>query len=427
MIARVAAALALTLAGSVAGAQNPLVVFVHDQTNDEILRLIDRNADGDALDPGEATVFYDDSPPPLLGIDNAQGMVALDAFTLLATDNFDPDNVILMHDADRDGDALDPGESSVWFDGLLPIGMSMTNPAELRRRADGSYYLLDNNTLDTTRPEAIYILRDLNADDDVLDAGESEFWFELSPPGIIGATTFDVIEDNAGNVYTIDITDPNQIESLDIIDPDGFARTTWIDSSGLFNLFGVVISGMHELEYLPGSNEVVFGVSTLGGSTVIVAARDNNGSGTIDLASELRQLWSETASGVSTGSARDLVFAPDGSLLWTDGLNDRVMRLVHLNADADFNDAGETQVFYDSAIASGLGLPDLPLGLSLAAAILCTADFAEPAGQLDFSDVVAFLVAFAAMEADADLAEPFGQWDFTDVVAFLAAFGAGCP
>ncbi len=55
------------------------------------------------------------------------------------------------------------------------------------------------------------------------------------------------------------------------------------------------------------------------------------------------------------------------------------------------------------------------------------ADLAEPLGQLDFSDVVAFLGAFAAMDAAADLAEPFGQWDFSDVVAFLGAFGAGCP
>ena len=55
------------------------------------------------------------------------------------------------------------------------------------------------------------------------------------------------------------------------------------------------------------------------------------------------------------------------------------------------------------------------------------ADLAEPLGQLDFSDVTAFLTAFATMSAEADLAEPFGQFDFSDVTAFLAAFGAGCP
>ncbi|MEZ6242337.1 MAG: GC-type dockerin domain-anchored protein [Phycisphaerales bacterium] len=57
----------------------------------------------------------------------------------------------------------------------------------------------------------------------------------------------------------------------------------------------------------------------------------------------------------------------------------------------------------------------------------CPADLAEPFGTLDFSDVVAFLVAFSGMDPAADLAAPFGQFDFSDVVAFLAAFGGGCP
>jgi len=57
----------------------------------------------------------------------------------------------------------------------------------------------------------------------------------------------------------------------------------------------------------------------------------------------------------------------------------------------------------------------------------CPADLAEPFGQLDFSDVVAFLTAFGGMEPGADLAEPFGQFDFSDVVEFLTVFGSGCP
>ncbi|MEZ6242634.1 MAG: GC-type dockerin domain-anchored protein [Phycisphaerales bacterium] len=55
------------------------------------------------------------------------------------------------------------------------------------------------------------------------------------------------------------------------------------------------------------------------------------------------------------------------------------------------------------------------------------ADLALPFGQLDFSDVIAFLTAFGTMSPAADLAAPFGQWDFSDVIAFLTAFGSGCP
>ncbi len=57
----------------------------------------------------------------------------------------------------------------------------------------------------------------------------------------------------------------------------------------------------------------------------------------------------------------------------------------------------------------------------------CAADLALPLGELDFSDVLAFLDEFAAMQPDADLSAPLGVFDFDDVLAFLVAFGAGCP
>ncbi len=57
----------------------------------------------------------------------------------------------------------------------------------------------------------------------------------------------------------------------------------------------------------------------------------------------------------------------------------------------------------------------------------CPADLAAPFGQLDFSDVAAFLTAFGSMDPAADLAEPFGSYDFSDVSAFLVAFASGCP
>jgi len=56
----------------------------------------------------------------------------------------------------------------------------------------------------------------------------------------------------------------------------------------------------------------------------------------------------------------------------------------------------------------------------------CPADLAPPCGQLDFSDVLAFLTAFADGSPAADLASPDGVLDFSDVLAYLVAFGAGC-
>ncbi|MEZ6242451.1 MAG: GC-type dockerin domain-anchored protein [Phycisphaerales bacterium] len=49
-----------------------------------------------------------------------------------------------------------------------------------------------------------------------------------------------------------------------------------------------------------------------------------------------------------------------------------------------------------------------------------SASWAPPfTGPCNFSDVLAFLVAFSAGSPCADLAQPFGVFDITDVLAFL--------
>ncbi len=65
--------------------------------------------------------------------------------------------------------------------------------------------------------------------------------------------------------------------------------------------------------------------------------------------------------------------------------------------------------------------------LAFAGTMCNEADLSAPFGSLDFSDVVAFLVAFGAAGQTADLAEPFGVFDFSDVVVFLDRFASGCP
>lgn len=413
---------------SVAAAQPRLAVFVHDQSFDTILRLVDRNGNGAAHDPGEVTLFYDASAPPALGISNAQGLVALDAHTLLATDNFAPDNIILMRDLNRDGNAFGAGEASIWFDGNLPIGLTMTNPAELRRRADGSFFLLDNNTLDTTRPEAIYLLNDANGDL-AIGPGEVSLFFELSPIGVSATTTFDVVEDNNGLLYTLDITDPNQIESIDLIDPVAGTRTEWLSSQTLFNLTNLVMGSSYELEFIPETNEIIFAARRLNNSLLILAARDNNGNRRIDLGSEIRLLWDQSThvGGFNTGFPRDFWRTRDGRLLWTDALRDRIMLLQDLDGNGNYQGPGETTVFFDAATASANGLPTLTLPLSITAAEICEADLAPPFGTINFFDLAAYLDLYNAGSPDADLAAPFGVLNFFDLAAFLEAYNAGCP
>ena len=420
------AAAAVAASASTAFGQQALATFVFDQTPDALYRLVDLNGDGDANDAGEVTLFYDDSPAPALGLDNAAGLVALSDRAVLATDNFDPDNILRLEDLNGDGDAFDAGEAAIWFDGILPSGLRMTLPFDLRPRRGGGYLLLDSNVLDVSRPEAVYALEDLNGDGDVNDGQEVTLLFELSPVGVSTTSTFDVVEGVDGLLYTLDIDDDNDIESIDVLDPDAGTRSTWFDSVDLLGLAGFVLLGTAaELEYIPDRGEVVFVASALGGAHGILGARDADGNGVVDQASEVRVLWSESgnADGVSGGTPRDLFLAPDGSMLFVDALADRVVRLVDANGDGDYQDAGETRIVYDDDDAEP-GLPDLELPLTVSAALVCRVDF-NGDGLLDFFDISAFLAAFNASDLGVDL-NGDGLLDFFDVSTFLAEFAAGC-
>lgn len=423
-------------------AQDPLVVFVFDQNVDGVYRLQDLNADGDMLDAGEVTKFFDHTIP-LIGIDNAQGLYALDPWTVLATDNFAPDDVVYMRDLNHDGDAFDAGEAYEWFNGNLPGGYHLTNPVNISAGPDDAFYVIDNNTLDTANPEAVYKLKDLNGDNDANDAGEVVKYFELSPAGISATTTFDVEFDAAGAGYVIDITDPNQIESVDRIAPGGGVKTEYMSSVTLYTLTGLVISGMYEMTYNPVTDEIILGAVAGNFDPYLIAIRDLNDSRTIDQQNEIRLLWAEPTNpdGVTAGSCRDFVRASDGSIVFVDSGQDQVVRLFDRNGDGDYRDLGETKILYKAALADP-SLPQLPNLLSVGAVplgpTLCAGDM-NCDGAVDFKDINKFVEALSgqvAWEANPDNAgcpwlngdiDADGNVTFKDINPFVAVLGTTCP
>ncbi len=158
-------------------------------------------------------------------------------------------------------------------------------------------------------------------------------------------------------------------------------------------------------------------------------------------------LWSSPADAAfsSSNAAGHVALLPGGAIATIDQLGTDIALVVH-NAQGEFVsstrvDSGSGSDFA-RAVAAGPG-SDIYLLSQVQTQILnrrdysvfrmdpaapdCPADLAEPLGQLDFSDVAAFLTAFAASAPEADLAPPSGQWDFSDISAFLTAFAAGCP
>jgi len=76
---------------------------------------------------------------------------------------------------------------------------------------------------------------------------------------------------------------------------------------------------------------------------------------------------------------------------------------------------------------SGLGRFEVSAGGDAVVSPACIGDTAPPFGEVDVTDVLAFLELFNAMNPAADVAPPFGVFDFDDVLAFVTVVGAGCP
>ncbi|MGE3165182.1 MAG: IPT/TIG domain-containing protein [Planctomycetota bacterium] len=90
------------------------IVYVGDTATGRIVRMVDLNGDFDALDAGEATIFFEGNTPMALEdldslqVDGAEGVYAIDENTGI---------VLYLRDLDGDGNALDPLEATVFFAG----------------------------------------------------------------------------------------------------------------------------------------------------------------------------------------------------------------------------------------------------------------------------------------------------------------------
>jgi len=414
-------------------ASSNVVIFAFTQGTNTILRIQDLNGDGDTNDPGEVTRYMDAAFGSLLGINNAQGLYALGPNELLATDNFPPDNVLRLRDDNGDGDAFDPGESSIFWNGDTFGGLTLTNPVCLTRAPDGSFFIVDNNQLDTTRPEAIYRLVDLNGDGDVNDPGEIELWKQLAPIGsTIESSVFDVEIDAAGNAYIFDIASPARI---DRIDEPTRTRANWLTAGQLVSLRGLTLDISYKLTRNPATDEIIAPAFNINSRLFFIALKDLNGSNTIDQSGEIRIIWSEIANAdgrMGMGAPRDIFWGPDGSLLFVESVQRRVWRLIDLNGDGDFNDLGETTIAYDSNAAVAAGLPGATLLLSVSMALVppppdCIGD-ANGDNLIDAADLSVLLSNFGLPAAGPGFGDfnGDGQCDAADLSVLLAQFGSSC-
>lgn len=205
--------------------------------NDRVIRCEDQNGDGDALDVGEALIWYEKSTSIANGgpdLDNPNAVI-VDQFGRLlvchGSGNGATRGVYLLQDLGGTPGANDAGEVNLYFP--LPNG-SAAFAFSMQVARNGDVFVMDRGT-----PDVLYTLRDLNGDGDAMNAAESTVYWQPSAlvPGT-GSLVDSLVEyvEWDGSIVTLLAEDqtPDRVLRLQDLDASGtinltFEQTTMVD------------------------------------------------------------------------------------------------------------------------------------------------------------------------------------------------------
>ena len=333
-----------------ASATPPVSFLYGDFTIEAVFLARDRNGDGDLRDAGELTVFFDETNASGLAAPTGTvlDLHLAPGGAVFYGDN-PTDSVYRLRDRNGDGDAQDGGEATVWFSAAGNAGgFTMPTANGIATGPDKALYIVNAGTVSGPAADVVYRTVDLNRDGDAQDAGEATIWldlqtlnassspFEISFTGEIAYIT----DTNGGTPDTIyravDADRSGSIEADEV--------TTYASDA---DLAGVNIDYPHDSL---GETVYAVEFARRGTYHTLYALNDRDGSGRIDEAAEARVIWDAShlpaAYAVSTIAGVDAV--ADGSILLAanggSANQDHLVRLVDGNGDGDFLDDGETSV-----------------------------------------------------------------------------------
>ena len=121
-----------------------LDLLVTDSSYDGVWRCIDWNQDGDFYDADEVVPYYDEAVGSISLTNNPCIGVAPDGTVYLGDSSVDI--ILSMRDENGDGDAHDPGEHRVFFDDSNPAGIAMASIQSLHVDLLGRVFLAIANS-----------------------------------------------------------------------------------------------------------------------------------------------------------------------------------------------------------------------------------------------------------------------------------------
>lgn len=319
-------------------------LMVVDSTFDGVWRKIDRNQDGDFNDAGEITVFYDDLSG-VITLTNPN-CIAIDPSGACYIGDSTADVIVKLLDQNGDGDALSPGEATIFFDASNAGGIVMASIQGLTVDALGTVFAAVSN-VSSGGDDMILRLSDTNQDGDANDAGEaSQYCVIPNSSGAIGdSIPTEVVVAPDGNLYYADVGATGVVTKgvWQLHDANGDGDC---NDPGEVNLFWAPQAAGNPFYWGLAVDRAGVFYMTDHGTETVWRAQDVNLDNVITPNEE--SIYYQT--GGSTWW--DVVIRPDGVIyVCEDTTPDRITALQDQNNDRDALDPGESWDVYDDTIS----------------------------------------------------------------------------
>lgn len=302
-------------------------VYVTDAGTDSVFRLQDTNYDGDYNDAGEVALFYDEDLGTLtLGNNNT---IAVDSDGVVYICDTSSDFIVGLVDLNGDGDAHEPGEHWVFFDGDPAInlsGLEMVSPNNMVIDLFGVMWIAEANN-GGGGIDSILRIQDLDGDGDANDLGEAERFFVPANVASVGdSVPQGVTVGQDGNIYYLDIGSTGSLIKgvYRLVDQDGSGD---IDpSSEVSPYFLPAAQANTAFFWNIAQDENGYWYMADSSNELIWRFRDENNDGSVDPLTEAVKYWESPGSSLiwsvqPSGDGRLLVAesqTPDRILLMED-------------------------------------------------------------------------------------------------------------
>ncbi|HYE61424.1 MAG TPA: hypothetical protein VD997_05470 [Phycisphaerales bacterium] len=363
------AVLAVVVASLTSTAHAGVSLLLADRGTNKIWRLTDVNNNG-SIETEEIFLWYDETNASGTGLpDSINALFAAPDGTIIGGDTA-VRAYYWFKDLNADGDVLDAGESRLLSDVSNASGASTAAPSGGSFMPSGDVLVV--NSSNASGCDAVYRCRDVNADGNWQGPGEMSAWVADSPVAFVSCggpfSPQEIVVDGAGVGYLRN-SSSGLFGVYRIEDLNGNGRAD-DDTMEFRRWYTGTNAGLilEKDQARPGS--LYYTNLASGGVDQILRLADTSADGDADDAGEAVMVFS---TGEANFGISDVLSLPNGDLLLSDNTGKRIVHLHDVDNDGLFSTPGERA---NLLVATGTGIDDLRQMALLPSTPVCgTADY----------------------------------------------------